>query len=213
VLGLLVSFAVVNTLISLGRTTENTDDWLSGLTSNLATEMVGAVITFVMFELIIGGRQEQEKTQKQTAEEKARLIRDLGSSVNDVAQKASEELRARGWLLDGSLQGANLSKANLQGANLEEAELKEANLFLANLQGAFLGVADLQAANLSGANLQGASLDWTQFSENTTLPNGKKWRPETDMRRFTDPEHPQFWRSDNPDSPAYKGKDKEQSDE
>jgi len=26
------------------------------------------------------------------------------------------------------------------------------------------------------------------------------------LARFTDPNHPDFWRSDNPHSPAYRGK-------
>jgi hypothetical protein len=29
------------------------------------------------------------------------------------------------------------------------------------------------------------------------------------MTRFTDPNHPNFWRSDNPDSPAYWGNNEE----
>jgi hypothetical protein len=58
---------------------------------------------------------------------------------------------------------------------------------------------------LSGANLQGADLTGAKFDENTTLPDGTKWTPDTDMTRFTDPEHPEFWRSDIKWSPAYRG--------
>lgn len=31
------------------------------------------------------------------------------------------------------------------------------------------------------------------FDEATILPDGTKWTPRTDMRRFTDPNHPKFW--------------------
>jgi DNA-binding NtrC family response regulator len=50
--------------------------------------------------------------------------------------------------------------------------------------------------SLGGANLQMAS-----------LPDGTNWTPDTGMARFTDPEHPEFWRSDDPGSPAYRGMD------
>ena len=28
------------------------------------------------------------------------------------------------------------------------------------------------------------------------LPDGSQWTPETDMARFTDPEHPDYWNRD-----------------
>jgi len=50
----------------------------------------------------------------------------MGSGVRDVAVPAADELRRRGWLTDGSLRGANLSRADLRGANLREANLSGA---------------------------------------------------------------------------------------
>ena len=52
------------------------------------------------------------------------------------------------------------------------------------------------------ANLTGAD-----FAEDTRLPDGTHWTPDTDITRFTDPDHPRFWRSDDPESPAYGGGD------
>ena len=106
------------------------------------------------------------------------LTQQMGSKDNVLARQAVEELRARGWLEDGSLQGAALSNADLQralllradlreadmrGANLQEAvlhsaKLQESNLRAADLQGATLWGADLQGANLAEANLQGTNL-------------------------------------------------------
>jgi hypothetical protein len=40
------------------------------------------------------------------------------------------------------------------------------------------------------------------LDETVTLPDGTNWTSDTDMMRFTDPAHPQFWRSDEPNSPA-----------
>jgi len=104
-----------------------------------------------------------------------------------------------------NLKGAQLTDANLQDTWLNDANLQGANLSGANLQNAWLSVcicgeppANLQAANLSGANLSGANLEGTTLTdalldENTILPDGTNWTPDTDIARFTDPMHPEFW--------------------
>jgi hypothetical protein len=257
VLLILIVVALVSSLWSVGRT----GDW-EGLALNFGTEMLGAVATYVLLELFIGGRERREA-------KKADLIAQLGSQVPDVAIAAAEELRRHGWLTDGSLQavhlnhadlqgailanaelegaqltwanlqgatltwanlqGAHLSMANLQGANLERANLRgvdlscsganlqEARLEEANLQGADLAFANLQRANLRRANLRGAhlysaNLEGAHLAEANlqgailhkdlyklmTLPDGTEWTSDTDMARFTDPKHPDFWEPPNP---------------
>jgi hypothetical protein len=240
-------------------------DYGKGLALNLATELAGALITYGLLELVIGRMErreaKREAEKKEFEAKKADLIAQMGSSVKDVAVAAAEELGRYGWLIDGSLRGADLREANLQGAslynaklegvrltwaNLQEAylglanlrradlgganlqgailtganlqkanlfeanlqgvnlwvtNLQEANLDTADLQGASLQKANLQGANLAGANLQGARL-WqaelhaTGFSRDTTLPDGTKWTPDTDMACFTDPDRPDFWQPD-----------------
>ena len=123
------------------------DDW-KGLALNLGTEMIGAAVTYALFELVIERMERREAEKEELEAKKADLIAQMGSGVKDVAVAAAEELRRHGWLYDGSLQGADLL----------------------------------------GANLQGARFDYT------TLPDGTKWIPDTDMTRFTDPDHPDFWR-------------------
>jgi uncharacterized protein YjbI with pentapeptide repeats len=95
------------------------------------------------------------------------------------------------YLANAFLQKATLSGANLQTANLTSAYLQRASLFRADLREASLYWANLQGAYLEGANLEGA-----HFSEGTRLPDGTNWTPDTDMARFTDPDHPDFWRPD-----------------
>ena len=186
----------------------DSEDW-KGLGLNLATELIGAVATYSLFELFIGRREAIES-------EKARLIAELGSSVNDVAVAAADRLGQRGWLYDGSVRRKRLYLANLEGANLwmadlEGADLRRANLEKAILRWANLKGADLQEANLKRVDLRDADLEWADLRganlEGATLPDGTEWTPDTDMARFTDPHHPDFWRSDDPDSPAYRGKD------
>ena len=67
--------------------------------------------------------------------------------------------------------------------------------------------ADLASADLFGADLMYANLTGADFAEDTRLPDGTHWTPDTDITRFTDPDHPRFWRSDDPESPAYGGGD------
>ena len=196
VLLLLVLLALMTSLLSAVDNVKefglNDPEWRSGWLQNFSTEMFGAIATFAVFELLVGRRRE-----KQT------LIRQLGSKDNATAINAAEELRAAGWLTDGSLKGANLQMANMEeaylpsanlaGVNLRSANLAGADLSSANLQGAFLRLANLAEANLIHANLRGAylgdaNLQGAKFAgilfgnyycvtidATTTLPDGNKF--------------------------------------
>jgi hypothetical protein len=219
VLYFLVSLAVVTSIASALRNPSGWDDeWISGWLQNFSTEIMGAFATFILFELIIGRRQKQEAEERAAGQHKQRLITQMRSKDNATALNAVDELRELGWLQDGSLQGAFLVGANLQEAYLGRANLHEADLSGANLQGADLSGANLQEVGLSftnlygarlrGANLQEAELDVAEFDEKTALPDDSSversfWTPDTDMVRFTDPDHPDFWRSDDLLSPAF----------
>ena len=101
---------------------------------NLGPELAGIVIGVVVIDALNDWRQDNQL--------KEQLILQMSSKHNDVTDMAIRTLRARGWLEDESLKGANLSKANLYGADL----------FGANLIGAKLSGADLIEA-LGGADL------------------------------------------------------------
>lgn len=106
-------------------------------------------------------------------------------------------------LMETNLSGANLHHANLQRAKLWDADLRQASLDYADLRGANLRHADLQDALLIharlhgveflGANLAGVRLVNAEFDETTILPDGTKWTTQTDLKRFTDPTHANFW--------------------
>ncbi len=120
-------------------------------------------------------------------------------------------------LSDANLLGANLSHANLLGANLLSANLDNTKLGNANLTGTNLSGANLTLANLTSAKLRGTDLSYADLSYadlsyadlsyakltdmkliiRTKLPDGKFWTPDTDMTRFTDPNHPDFWSPDD----------------
>lgn len=91
-------------------------------------------------------------------------------------------------LTNADLRFANLNSAFLQKANLEGTALQHTNLVSANMRQAILKGADLYYADLRDTLLEEA-----KFDERTTLPDGTQWEPDTDMTRFTNPYHLNFW--------------------
>lgn len=112
-----------------------------------------------------------------------------------------------------TLEGANLAFANLTAANLSSAFIGRAdftntNLWNADLRDAFLASTNMRGANLVGADFADASMamrvtDTAPLVSPLILPDGNEWSPETDMEMFTNPAHPNFWRSKDPNSPAH----------
>ncbi|MAU10046.1 MAG: hypothetical protein CL607_09515 [Anaerolineaceae bacterium] len=82
----------------------------------------------------------------------------LREGVYVETQEALYELTSRGWLHDGSLNGAQLSGARLNGADLRGAILSRADLSDADLNVAQLDRVRLTGARLNGAALQGSSI-------------------------------------------------------
>jgi uncharacterized protein YjbI with pentapeptide repeats len=96
---------------------------------------------------------------------------------------------------DVFLQGADLSHADLSHAHLPVANLHQARLIKANLQEVNLWQARLPGADLTGANLRGANIAGLACDAETVLPDGSHWHESTDLTRFTDPNHPNFWQA------------------
>ena len=161
----------------------------------------------------------QAVTEEMWRIQQANAIARLQTAKNeppDVRQPIINEMIRLSLLKEADLRYVDLRQVyledgNLFGADMRYADLREAYLVKANLNDVDLQYADLQEADLGGANIQGVSLQSAIFDEKTTLPDDDPynkrsfWTPTTDMTRFTDPSHPEFWRSDDPDSPAYRG--------
>ncbi len=130
---------------------------------------------------------------------------DLANANLQAADLGGANLQAA-KLYNANLERANPNGTNLEGADLRIARLKAAILANANLQAADLGGANLQAADLQSAKLDGANLQLAKL-EGAVLPDAKQvgedgsgqpifdltYTPDTDMRRYTDPTHPDFW--------------------
>ena len=110
-------------------------------------------------------------------------------------------------LEEAKLFGANLQKAKLYGTNLQHAILQNADLRKAEMSLTRLGeaqqmgvdvfggespVVDLQYANLEGAYLESTYLHYVPNLHGATLPDGTRFTKFADIRKFTDPDHPEF---------------------
>jgi hypothetical protein len=183
--------------------------------TNVGTELASIAITVLIIDRLNERRSDEHHKEE--------LVLQMGSPDNSFAIEAVRMLGAQGWLEGKALKKAHLSRANLEGANLQKVNLEDARVPLANLRkvkfsnanlkSAYMQGANLESANLCGANLKGANLNdanllhvhidqQTQFDEATILPDCTYWSPGADISRFTDPEHRDFWRSHNPNSPA-----------
>jgi hypothetical protein len=197
---------VVSVGILIGFALFNTGADHSAYVINLCTGALSTAFTVGVIEATVRHR-DQVRAERELKE---RLIREMGSRSNDTALSAVEQLRYYKWLHDGSLNtkpATVLQKANLQNADLRYANLKNLHIVRVNLFNADLTGADLRGAWLYESNLEHATLSATgipaMFDNTTMLPDNTAWTPETDMRRFTDPNHPQFWRSKDTSSPAF----------
>ena len=112
----------------------------------------------------------------------------LGLPIDLSGHDLSDEVLPAVPLQNANMEGTNLANANLNAANLQNANLRDANL-----QGATLRKTSLQGADLTGANLENALLTGAYFSVDTILPDGTAWTEDTDLTRFTNPNHPDFW--------------------
>lgn len=127
-------------------------EWLTDFLQGISTEMVGAIITTVLFGVLLLTFQQYQAIQ----DRKQQFIFQMGSPDNGFAVEAVRTLSYEGWLRDGVLDGAYLAGANLQGAYMSRADLRNVNLALANLQDATLIEADLSGADFERADLTGA---------------------------------------------------------
>lgn len=183
---------------------------------DLVPEAVGILFTVFILDRL---NEQRELEQLQN-----RLVREASGQANEASKLACDWMQFEGWLtgeaslLKGdkiwraNMVGVNLSSANLlktdfyrsdlTGANLYKIDARNANFAYANISGCDLVAADLAGANLEGADIEGVTWDHPNQSA-AIMPDGKLWTAETDMGRFTDFKHPDFWRSNDPESQAH----------
>ncbi len=120
------------------------------LLPNFITDLFAVALTVFIIDTMYRVRSDSEQ--------KKVLISKLGSKNNSVSSEAVHELKARGWLSDGSLQKAFLISANLDNNSFTGASLRQAVFSFASLKNTKWFEADLEGAFLDNVDLQGASL-------------------------------------------------------
>ena len=166
--------AVMSLLLAVFLYRDSAVEFWKGFLTNAGTELLSIAITILVLNELYQRAQEEQSTEQL----KRQLIREVGSSIRDVAVPAVEQLKTHGWgfrkldELDESLVGASLGHANLQGARLSHANLQGAKLMRAKLQAADLMRAKLQGANLAHANLEEADLTLALYNDDTVWPDG-----------------------------------------
>lgn len=196
--------------------------WWVGWLQDIGTEMLGAAVTILLVELVIyQKRDEVDRLDRERMRRRDQFADRLKITTRPAIrqrildQMRRQDLLAGAWLYEVHLEGADLSEADMQEVDLFEAQLvdadlrhtdlrnavlRRANLKSANLQGANLQDVDLQEADLRGANLAEANLlqaelHRAKFDDQTILPDGSRWQPETTLDRFVDADSPKFWKA------------------
>ncbi len=141
-------------------------------------------------------------------------------TVNDespllMGEKLSRASLENAYLYEANLQNTILYKCNLSHADLSKANMIDTFLHRATLDHTSLFNTDFRQAALGNVSLRSAKyIETAHFDERTILPDAlpikdesgqtikndighyvydKYWTPDTDMTRYTDPTHPDFW--------------------
>jgi uncharacterized protein YjbI with pentapeptide repeats len=126
----------------------------------------------------------------------------------------------RTQVLTSDFEGNDFRYSTFPATKLSHTNLKKTNFHRCTFQsaiimGCFFNNADCSEAQFTAVHFRGVDLIGVNFANailegsfdyNTTLPDGTRWTPDTDLSRFTNPQHPQFWRSTDPESPAFDSK-------
>lgn len=102
-------------------------------------------------------------------------------------------------LVNAVFTGADISRAglkqsNIEGAHFENCDLRGTKFNNSNLRNAVFVNANLEGVLFEDADLHGADFSDAHFNEHTLLPDGSLWLSDTDLERFTNSDHPSFWR-------------------
>jgi len=158
-------------------TVTSIESWVEGFWLNFSTEMMGAVLTFLLIEIVVHGRDRREETmqrqlerdeemrtlQSQFAEQlKSQLRLPLeGVAVSRLREAQSQASKQA--ILDDMTDAELLVGARMPGLDLRQVELVLADMRKVDLSFANLRGAQLVRRNLTEANLESAKLGNADF--------------------------------------------------
>ena len=167
---------------------EDSGGWISKILSRIKSFFLGTTEPQAQAKTQVTTLQAspQAEQQEENADENNLRGSDMAGVYLRYAQLEGADLRS------ANFTGAYLFGANLEGANLSDAVFIGANLIGANLRGAILHGSNFSEAHLIGANLLGTDLR-AVYLNGAKLPDKTAWTDTTDLTRFTNPNHPNFW--------------------
>lgn len=115
----------------------------------------------------------------------------LGHATLTGANMVESKL-CNAYLRNATLKDAKLMKSDLTGAKLLHADCEGTVFAGAKLRNAELIEVNFKRANLRRADLTGAKLMGATFDEYTILPDGTRWTPNADIKRFISTRHPDY---------------------
>lgn len=147
-----LSLLLIVSVLLIGYSLCKGQEW-PGLWLNLATELLGAVVTFLIFDYYIGNR---EKIQ----EAKTSLIRDLHSEDRELRMYAFTRL-----VEDDLLSDIKVNGVNLDGLVLEKQKMDNVDFSLSSLIGANIDNCEFYNCRFNKSKLKGSVLTNTTFKK------------------------------------------------
>jgi len=156
---ILLGFAVGSLWRSFMLNSLPTEEWGSGFWQNFSTEMIGALVTFILFDQILGARQRAEVANRERNTRQVEKATQLRQAMSrEQRQPVLDEMIALDLFHGATFVNINLDGADLEESNLENCQLKNVILSSANLEGATLTGSNLEQVNLVNANLSSADV-------------------------------------------------------
>lgn len=207
----MIAISIVILLLGFTHLHSQSSDKLTNLVQDLyangGAELLSIAITVLIIDTLNKKRSEDER--------KRELILQMGSPSNDFAIEAVRLLDHHNWVKDGSLRKQFFTYANLENVILLAADFSHSTIIESTFKNAeledttfhgcrfeYCNFENIEFAhiNMSDSELIGCFFRNANMSnihplnwKNTILPDGTIWTPDTDMEKFTNPEHPNFY--------------------
>lgn len=133
--------------------------WGEGMLQNFGTEMIGTVITFILFEIIIaGGQRRREAEQRHEREQYDQLMAYRQAKTANQRQQILESMGTDGLLRGLKTENIRFEKANLASVDCRDCIFTNVDLSGCDLRDAHLGNIRLTNATLSRVDMTNAQL-------------------------------------------------------